>query len=118
MSVTIEQRLREMELVHRMLTAAMADEGIEDDQVKEEYGKTADDTLASLRAKLEEARRREGKEGLEVPTSNANTSVDGEVKDADEVKSALDEGLPLSALAESNQKVYHICLQRIKITPC
>jgi len=61
MSVTIEQRLREMELVNTMLRAAMAEDGEEDDEVKEEYGKQADEGLAKLRSKLEEARRNEGK---------------------------------------------------------
>ena len=109
MSVTIEQRLREMELVHRMLTAAMADDGVEDEQVKEEYGKTADDTLASLRAKLEEARRREGKEGLKEPQSDMDINADGETSDRIEIQSAISDGQPVSALAESNQKVEHLC---------
>lgn len=60
MSVTIEQRLREMELVHQMLQVAMAEDGDESDEVKEEYGKRVDESLASLRTKLEEARRNEG----------------------------------------------------------
>ena len=61
MSVTIEQRLCEMELVNTMLRAAMAEGDEEDDQVKEEYGKKADEGLAKLRSRLEEARRSEGK---------------------------------------------------------
>lgn len=50
-----------MELVNTMLRAAMAEDGEEDDEVKEEYGKQADEGLAKLRSKLEEARRNEGK---------------------------------------------------------
>ena len=42
----------------------MAEDGDEDDKVKEEYGKKADETLASLRMKLEEARRNEAEEGI------------------------------------------------------
>ncbi|KAL8753222.1 MAG: hypothetical protein Q9184_005488 [Pyrenodesmia sp. 2 TL-2023] len=60
MSVTIEQRLREMSLVHQMLHAAMAEEGDEDDEVKEAYGKQMDEQLAALKARLEVAREEEG----------------------------------------------------------
>lgn len=109
MSVTIEQRLREMELVHRMLTAAMVDDGVEDDEVKEEYGKTADDTLASLRAKLEEARRREGKEGLSETEGHADDNVDEEANNGDEVRSAVGHGQARSTLSESAQTVCHSC---------
>lgn len=70
MSVTIEQRLREMELVHQMLHVAMAEDGHESDEVKEEYGKRVDESLASLRTKLEEARRNEGLEPREVNKGN------------------------------------------------
>ena len=112
MSVTIEQRLREMEQVHKMLTAAMADDGVEDDAVKEEYGKTADGTLASLRAKLEEARRREGKDGLGEP----NSPDDGDNKESEghngaKLQPAIDSGQPQSASQENAQKVCHSCLR-------
>ncbi|KAL8900840.1 MAG: hypothetical protein Q9207_005496 [Kuettlingeria erythrocarpa] len=60
LSVTIEQRLREMSLVHQMLHAAMAEEGDEDDEVKEAYGKQMDEQLAALKARLEEAKVEEG----------------------------------------------------------
>ncbi|KAI4118891.1 MAG: hypothetical protein LQ345_001126 [Seirophora villosa] len=60
MSVTIEQRLREMSLVHQMLHAAMAEEDGGDDEVKEAYGKQMDETLATLKARLAEARKEEG----------------------------------------------------------
>lgn len=60
MSVTIEQRLKEMELVHEMLRVAMAEDGEDEDEVKEEYGRKVDESLASLRVRLEEARRNEG----------------------------------------------------------
>ena len=73
MSVTIEQRLREMEVVHNMLRIAMAEDGDEDDEVKEEYGKRADESLASLRLSLEEARRIEGVDQRE-PTFQESTS--------------------------------------------
>ncbi|KAL8975036.1 MAG: hypothetical protein Q9197_000732 [Variospora fuerteventurae] len=60
MSVTIEQRLREMSLVHQMLHAAMAEDDGENDEVKEAYGKQMDETLAALKARLAEARKEEG----------------------------------------------------------
>ena len=61
-SQTIEQRLREMEVVHQMLRIAMAEEGEENDEEKEEYGRQVDEKLALLRERLEEARRQEGKD--------------------------------------------------------
>ncbi|KAL8652876.1 MAG: hypothetical protein Q9210_002432 [Variospora velana] len=63
MSVTIEQRLREISLVHQMLHAAMAEEDGENDEVKEAYGKQMDETLAALKARLAEARKEEGLAG-------------------------------------------------------
>lgn len=54
-----------------MLRVAMADDGNEDDEAKEEYGKKVDETLANLRAKLEDARRSEGKIDSES-TENAS----------------------------------------------
>ena len=86
MSVAIEQRLREMELVHDMLQIAMAEEGAEDDDVKEDYAKRADETLAAMRVQLEEARRNEGKPPIEptakqsLPSTSAvptDTEVEG-----------------------------------------
>lgn len=53
-----------MALVNTMLRAAMDEGGEENDQVKEEYGKQADEGLAKLRSRLEEARRNEGKSVL------------------------------------------------------
>lgn len=58
-SMTIEQRLREMDAVHQMLRIAMAEEGDESDEVKEDYGKV-DESLASLRTRIQEVRRNEG----------------------------------------------------------
>lgn len=43
-----------------MLKAAMADDGDEDDELKEEYGKSMDETLAALKGRLEEAKSAEG----------------------------------------------------------
>lgn len=60
-SQTIEQRLREMSVVHQMLRIAMAEAGDENDSEKEEYGRQVDESLAGIREKLEEARRQEGK---------------------------------------------------------
>ena len=76
MSVTIEQRLRELEAVNQMLRAAMAEDGDESDEVKEEYGKKVDEGLASLRSKLEEARQREAEEGMSpIPTNDMHSKV-------------------------------------------
>jgi len=105
MSVTIEQRLQEMDLVHRMLVAAMADDGVEDDQVKEQYGKTADDTLASLKAKLGEARRREGKQELAETKDHEDGNTDREVSNESQVQSAADHSRSQSALSTTTQKV-------------
>lgn len=61
-----------MELVHQMLHIAMAEGGDESDEVKEEYGKRVDESLASLRTKLQEARRNEGLDGgEEIKDANA-----------------------------------------------
>ncbi|KAL8690843.1 MAG: hypothetical protein Q9218_003808, partial [Villophora microphyllina] len=59
MSVTIVQRLREMSLVHQMLRAAMAEDGDDDDEVKETYGKQMDENLAALKLRLEQAKNAE-----------------------------------------------------------
>ncbi|MCJ1405440.1 hypothetical protein MMC11_008668, partial [Xylographa trunciseda] len=79
MSVTIEQRLQEMELVNEMLKIAMAEDGEESDEVKEEYGRKVDETLADLREQLEEARRKEGKPPLSsgegTPPINEKPSI-------------------------------------------
>lgn len=97
-----------MELVHKMLSAAMADDGVEDDVVKEEYGKSADDTLASLRAKLEEARRREGKEGLAKTEGHTDDDAEEKVNGSREVQYVVGHGEPESAPSESAQKVCHL----------
>ena len=77
--MTIEQRLREMELVSDMLQIAMSEEGADDEEIKEDYGKRADETLAAMRAKLEEARRNEGKPPIEpttVPAEAASSNAE------------------------------------------
>ncbi len=105
MSVSLEQSLREMELVHQMLHVAMAEDGHEDDETKEEYSKKVDESLASLRAKLEEARR---SQGLEVGDSRKDApaqvpkpmTVDGETGTSPDEVSKLKAGL-----TESHSKV-------------
>ena len=104
MSVTIEQRLQEMEIVHKMLTAAMTDDGIEDDEIREEYGKTADDTLASLRARLEEARLKEGDKDSSEPRAHA----DGSNVEA-KTQPIRDSRQTQSNLSENTQKVCKAC---------
>ncbi|KAL8832546.1 MAG: hypothetical protein Q9170_004837 [Blastenia crenularia] len=88
MSVTIEQRLREMSLVHEMLRAAMAEEGDENDEAKEEYGKQMDDTLAALKARLEEAKSNEGLLDLETESEVKNMVNGGPVKPMNSEKKA------------------------------
>ena len=77
MSVTIEQRLREMSLVHEMLRAAMIEDGDEKDEVKEEYGKQMDETLAALKTKLEEAKSKEGLLGVRDDSAIDSTANQG-----------------------------------------
>ncbi|KAL8860539.1 MAG: hypothetical protein Q9178_002891 [Gyalolechia marmorata] len=93
MSVTIEQRLQEMSLVHQMLRAAMAEDGNEDDDVKEEYGKQMDDTLAALRLRLEEAKTLEGCLGSDKPLNNGASNIgdQDDMSDATESKSRLED---------------------------
>ena len=83
-SQTIEQRLREMEVVHQMLRIAMAEEGEENDEEKEEYGRQVDEKLSLLRDRLAEARRQEGKdENIAFDGNGAegnNTSDESSVK--------------------------------------
>lgn len=104
MSVTIEQRLREMELVSEMLQIAMAEDGDKTDEVKEEYGKKMEETLADLRGKLEEARRNEGKPPLDPP----EPSQAGAAADFDEGEGRRIEELE-SALVASQEKVSRSC---------
>ena len=106
LSITIEQRLREMELVSQMLHVAMAEGGDETDEVKEQYGRKMDETLADLREKLEEARRNEGKPPLDPPanqpaTNNGNALTAAISRDPDE--SVSDEVAELRAAATASQ---------------
>ena len=75
--------MREMDLVHSMLKAAMAEDGDEEDEVKEEYGRQMEENLAGLKEKLEEARRNEGKDPIpsraiqeETDSKEAATGLD------------------------------------------
>lgn len=74
MSVSLEQSLREMEVVHTMLQVAMAEDGDSNDEAKEEYGKKVDESLAAIRTKLEEARR---SQGLHTGDSNNEAATEG-----------------------------------------
>ena len=105
MSVTIEQRLREMELVHQMLHVAMAEDGAEEDDVKEEYGRKVDESLATLRTRLEEARRNEGTAAQESGISGASgaSSEQSSGFDTNQAKKSHSELLEL--LRESENKV-------------
>ncbi|KAL8715894.1 MAG: hypothetical protein Q9220_000561 [cf. Caloplaca sp. 1 TL-2023] len=77
MSVTIQQRLHEMSLVHQMLRAAMTEDGDEDDETKEQYGSQMDENFAALKAKLEQAKADEGLESPENLHSAGKPSVNG-----------------------------------------
>ncbi|KAL8823211.1 MAG: hypothetical protein Q9191_006071 [Dirinaria sp. TL-2023a] len=85
MSDTIEQRLREVELVNKMIKAAMAEDGKDTDEVKEEYGKRADEELAELRSKLEEARRNEGRAPVDADDGRAAKERNVSAKRSDDV---------------------------------
>lgn len=98
MSTSLEQSLREMEVVHKMLQVAMAEDGDSTDEAKEEYGKKVDESLAAIRTKIEEARRSQGhdtgdskiEEVIEVPKA-APLSVETHVSldEINELKSGL-----------------------------
>ncbi|MCJ1477843.1 hypothetical protein MMC13_006516 [Lambiella insularis] len=110
MSVTIEQRLREMELVNDMLKVAMAEDGDESDEVKEEYGRKVDEKLADLREQLEEARRKEGKllvgspDRLSAPDDATEAYEEShQAVNPDEKEKSRIEGLS-SALTSSQEK--------------
>lgn len=72
-----------MELVNQMLRAAMAEDGNEEDEIKEKYGKQADEGLAELRSKLEEARRNEGKVPLDAHDDGPANKRNGSAKTSD-----------------------------------
>ena len=80
----------------------MAEDDKEDDEVKEEYGKRADEQLADLRAKLEEARRNEGKI---APKDSAPGSHEDAAKDD---RSSSNAAAFEAGLAESQQEVCHL----------
>lgn len=109
MSVTIEQRLTEIDLVHQMLRVAIAEDGDGDDEVKEEYGRKVDESLASLRIRLEEARRNERIEPHERESSEGSSEQSSEA--ATQQATSGDSKL-LEALHKSEFKV-SIC--RVKL---
>ena len=84
-----------------MLRAAMDDDGTRDDATKEEYGDQADQDLAMLRAKLEEARRNEGKEPIDTP---GDETLPGSAKKAWPV---VNSGEMEAKLTASEEKVCH-----------
>ena len=90
----------------------MAEDDEESDEIKEEYGKRVDETLAGLREKLEEARRAEGKppllgpsQEIESGSENRASSRTGVVVDMD--ASSVQRVTELeSALVASQEMVY------------
>ena len=106
MSVTIEQRLREMELVHQMIHIAMAEDGDESDEAKEEYGRKVDESLASLRIRLEEARRNEGLVDTEAVQSQLNGFPEEEKSGGAMALSTANIDELQKSLPESLNKVY------------
>ena len=110
MSATIEQRLREMEIVNGMLQAAMAEDGEGDEETKEAYGKKAEEHLATLRSKLEEARRNEGKGPIESPLTQPASFEDSAKETAPTAEPQISDTTELqSALIESQEKVSVTC---------
>ncbi|KAL8643229.1 MAG: hypothetical protein Q9226_008414 [Calogaya cf. arnoldii] len=83
MSVTMEQRLRDISIVHQMLRVAMADDGDDDDEVKEQYGKEADERLADLRSRLEETRAAEAHLSPEEESNSQILSTENHVDASD-----------------------------------
>lgn len=88
-----------------MLQVAMAEDGDSTDEAKEEYGKKVDESLAAIRAKLEEARRSQG-----LDTGDSNSEAATEAPKATplgiETETSLDEINELkSGLVESQSKV-------------
>ena len=79
----------------------MDDDGTRDDATKEEYGDQADQDLAMLRAKLEEARRNEGKEPIDT---TGDATLPGPVKEAWPV---VNIGEMEAKLTASEEKVCH-----------
>lgn len=105
MSISLEQSLREMEVVHTMLQVAMAEDGDSTDEAKEEYGKKVDESLAAIRAKLEEARRSQGRDAGDS-NSEAATEAPKAAPLGIETETSLDEINELkSGLVESQSKV-------------
>jgi hypothetical protein len=88
----MEQRIREMNLVHDMLRIAMAEEAEEGDEVKEQAEKEMEKTMADLKSKLEEARRNEGKESPSLQEDEVKEPADvGTVTEkARELQAGLD----------------------------
>ncbi|KAL8848002.1 MAG: hypothetical protein Q9221_006964 [Calogaya cf. arnoldii] len=83
MSGTMEQRLRDISIVHQMLRVAMADDGDDDDEVKEQYGKEADERLADLRSRLEETRAAEAHLSPEEQSNSHILSTENHVDTSD-----------------------------------
>lgn len=105
MSISLGQSLREMEVVHKMLQVAMAEDGDSTDEAKEEYGKKVDESLAAIRTTLEDARR---SQGLDTGDSKyeAVTEVPKAAPLGVETHVSLDEINELkSGLVESQSKV-------------
>lgn len=105
MSISLEQSLREMEVVHKMLQVAMAEDGDSTDEAKEEYGKKVDESLAAIRTKLEEARRSQGLEKGDLKIEEVTEVPKAEPLDV-ETHVSLDEINELkSGLVKSQSKV-------------
>ena len=84
-----------------MLRVAIAEDGDDDDEVKEEYGRKVDESLASLRIKLEEAR---GNEKIE-PQEREISKVSSEKSSGVDTQGTRGDGRLLEALGESEAKV-------------
>ena len=87
----MEQRLKEMDLVHTMLKAAMAEDGDEDDEVKEEISRQMEENLAELKGKLEEARRNEGKGAISPSVTQEEGKPQDVATESDQLQLELKE---------------------------
>lgn len=99
MSLDLQQKLREMELVHQMLSIAMAQDGDEDDELKAEYNQKMDKSIAELRTQLEESRAAEGLPPVipATPTADRDPNVNEKLEtDATQTEVGEIRDMPLS----------------------
>ena len=78
MSVDLQQKLEELRSVHKLLRNAMAQEGDEDDALKQEHAEEMDNILNELSEKLKEAKTHDDPATkAEKSTAQDATPIDG-----------------------------------------